>query len=324
MRQDRVVNRSIAPLPHAFAAPAQAQTDVVSHDGGTRLGESGRKANEGTAGGSKPTDAPFPIPHQRARGSVSASFRQVDGASRIARLHQSGCLKLRFPRLPDRAAQSILINSSGGLTGGDRVDQAFAVATGAALTITTQACERVYRSCGGHAGVTTRLTIDAGASCAYLPQETILFDGGAVCRTLDVDAAADASVLLCESVILGRTAMGETVGSGLFRDRWRVRIGGRLAFADDLRLDGAIAEASRQPASLAGHRAFASILYAAPDAEMLRDIVRERLGETGGASLVGGVLIVRMLAPTGLSLRQRLIPALAALAKRPLPLVWSL
>ncbi len=320
------MTRSTAPLPHAFKAPAQARTNIVSQDGGTRSAEARRKADEGTADGSKPTEAPFPVPvpHQRARGSVSASFRQVDGVSRIARLHQSGCLKLRFPRLPDRAAQAILINSSGGLTGGDRVDQAFAVAPRATLTITTQACERVYRSSGGHAGVSTRLAIAEGASCAYLPQETILFNGGAVSRTLDVDAATNASVLLCESVILGRTAMGETVESGLFRDRWRVRIGGRLAFADDLCVGGAIAEATRQPASLAGHRAFASVLYVAPDGEARRDRLRDLIGETGGASLVGGVLIVRMLAPTGMNLRKRLIPVLAALAKRPLPLVWSL
>ena len=270
------------------------------------------------------TDTSRPIPHQRARGSVAAGFRKVDGVSRIARLHQSGCLKLRFPRLPDREAQAILINSSGGLTGGDRIDQAFAVEPGAALTITTQACERVYRSSGGHAGVATRLTVGEGATCAFVPQETILFDGGAIERTLHVDAAADATVLVCESVILGRKAMGETVTSGLFRDRWRVRIGGRLVFADDLRLRGAIAEDTRQSASLAGHGAFASILYAGADAEALRLAVRALVGEAGGASLVGGVLIVRMLAPSGMHLRKRLIPVLAALAKRALPLVWSL
>ena len=312
------MTRSAAPSPQRIEAQAQAQA------GGRRGRGAEPEAGGGLGGESNPADSPYPVAHQRASGRVSASFRQVDGVSRIARLHQSGCLKLRFPRLPDRAAQAILINSSGGLTGGDRVEQAFAVEPGAALTITTQACERVYRSSGGHAGVITRLTIGEAASCAYLPQETILFDGGAIARNLDVDAAASASVLLCESVILGRAAMGETVTSGLFRDRWRVRIAGRLVFADDLRFDGAIAADTRQPASLAGHRAFASVLYAAADAEALRDPVRDLVGETGGASLVGGVLIVRMLAPSGMSLRKRLIPVLAALAKRPLPLVWSL
>ena len=149
------------------------------------------------------------------------------------------------------------------------------------LTITTQACERVYRSSGGHAGVATRLTVGEGATCAFVPQETILFDGGAIERTLHVDAAADATVLVCESVILGRKAMGETVTSGLFRDRWRVRIGGRLVFADDLRLRGAIAEDTRQSASLAGHGAFASILYAGADAEALRLAVRALVGDGG-------------------------------------------
>ena len=286
--------------------------------------------------------------HQRAAGRVAVSFRTVGGVSRIARLHQAGCLKLRFPRLPGQraseGAQAILINSSGGVTGGDRLDQAFSVEPGADLTITTQACERVYRSSGGHAGVATRLTLGPGTHCAYLPQETILFDGGALRRQLDVDADPSARFLLCESVILGRERMGEMVEAGFLHDRWRVRVGGRLVYADDLRLDGAIAERTRSPASLGGHRAFATIVYAAPDAEFQRDRVRALRspkapapaalapvglattgdGLIGGVSLVGGVLVLRLLAPSGLALRKRLIPVLTALAKRPLPLVWSL
>ena len=263
---------------------------------------------------------------QRAAGRLEAEFAVSAGRTRVRRLHQAGCLKLRQPRpLPGRAeAEAVLINTSGGLTGGDRLQQALAVDKGAALTLTTQACERVYRAASDHAGVATRLVAGPGASLQWLPQETILFDGGAVRRTLDVDSAPDARLLLAESVILGRRMMGETVRTGLFRDRWRVRRDGRLVFADDLAFGPAVEETRRRAASLAGDAAFATALYAAPDAERRLDAVRGLLGPSGGASLVGGVLVARLTAPSGLDLRRRLIPVLRTLAGGALPLVWSL
>ncbi|HEX2017872.1 MAG TPA: urease accessory protein UreD [Aurantimonas sp.] len=270
---------------------------------------------------------PLPAAHpvmQRAAGAVAAEFGLVAGRSRLQRLHQAGCLKLRFPRLPAAEAEAVLINTSGGLTGGDRLDQSFGVASGAHLTVTTQACERIYRASCGHAGVATRIRIADRAGFAWLPQETILFEAGAVRRSLSVDAEPGSRFVLCESVILGRELMGETVESGLLHERWRVRIGGRLAFADDLHLSGAVAAATAAAASLGGNRAFATVLAHAPDVATSLQAVRALLGDSGGASLVGGVLVVRMLASSGFTLRKRLIPVLAALANVPVPLVWSL
>ena len=261
---------------------------------------------------------------QRAAGAVAADFRLVAGRSRLQRLHQAGCLKLRFPRLPTAAAEAVLINTSGGLTGGDRLDQQFGVAAGAHLTVTTQACERIYRASSGHAGVSTRVRIDADAGFAWLPQETILFEAGAVRRSLAVEADSSSRFVLCESIILGRELMGETVESGLLHESWRIRVGGRLAFADDLRLSGAIAAATAGPASLAGNRALATVVAYAPNLEAKLAAVRALVGDSGGASLAGGLLVIRLLAPGGFALRKRLIPVLAALANAPVPLVWSL
>ncbi|WP_246333166.1 urease accessory protein UreD [Aureimonas mangrovi] len=248
----------------------------------------------------------------------------MDGATRIDRLHQAGCLKLRFPRLlasPTREA--VIVNTAGGLAGGDELDQSFEIAEGAALTVTTQACERVYRSLDVAAEVSTRLRIAPGARLAYLPQETILFDGGRIDRRLDVDAAAGSGFLLCESVILGRTAMGESVCEGLLRDRWRVRIDGRLVFADELRFAGEIARHVAQRASLNGGRAFATILLADLEGTAPLGALRDTLGEGGGASRVGGVVVARLVASDGLGLRRRLVPALSLLAQDALPRLWS-
>ncbi|GGE20548.1 urease accessory protein UreD [Aureimonas endophytica] len=261
---------------------------------------------------------------QRARGRVAASVTASGGPLRLGRLHQSGCLKLRFPRLADRSLEGVLINTAGGLTGGDRVEQAYAVGEGAALTVTTQAAERIYRASADEARVLSRLEVAEAATLAFLPQETILFDGGRLRRRLEVDLAASSRLLLCESVILGRTLMGETVRDGLIHDSWRVRRDGRLVFAEELRLGGAIDRLAAGPATLAGHRAFATLLVQDPAAEALLGEARALLPAAGGASLVAGLLVLRLAAPTGFELRRRLVPLIAALAKRPLPRVWSL
>ncbi|KAB0679296.1 urease accessory protein UreD [Aureimonas leprariae] len=263
---------------------------------------------------------------QRAAGRAAVSVRAAaDGPTRLERLHQAGCLKLRFPRLPGGRLEGVLINTAGGLTGGDRLQlDAAVVGQGAALTLTTQAAERVYRAAAGEAEVAVRLHVGAETALAYLPQETILFDGGRLRRRLDVDLAASSRLLLCESVILGRTLMGETVRTGLFRDSWRVRREGRLVFAEEARLDGDIESCRIAKAGLGGARAFASLLVQDERAESLVAPLREQLGEHGGASLVDGLLVARLAAADGFSLRKRLVPALATLAKGGLPRVWSL
>lgn len=267
---------------------------------------------------------PGPVALQRAGGRASAEFRVTAGRTRLARLHQAGCLKLRFPEPFGRAAEAVLINSSGGLTGGDRLAQDLALGDGGDLSVTTQACERIYRSAGGEARIATVLRLGEAASLAFLPQETILFDGGALSRRLDLHCAASSRFLVAESVILGRTLMGETVRSGLLRDRWRIRRDNRLVFADDLHFHGAIDRMSRAAAVLGGARAFSTILCQRPDAAACLGDIRRLVGAGGGASAFEGLIVVRIVAESGFALRKRLLPVLSALAKEPLPRIWSI
>lgn len=259
---------------------------------------------------------------QRARGAAALTMRVQAGRTRIAELYQQGCLKLRFPRLP--AAEAVLVNTAGGMTGGDRLDIDITVADGAALTVTTQAAERVYRALGGPAQLDVRLTAGPGARLFWLPQETIVYDAAQLRRSLTLDAAPDAVFLLCESVVLGRAAMGETVRAGLLQDNWRLRRAGRLVHAEQARLSGAIEELGRQAATLGGARAFATVIAQVPDASMRLGAVRERLpARVGGASAFEGLLAVRLVAADGYDLRKTLIPVLEVLADAPLPRIWS-
>src|SRR5262249_10544149 len=124
----------------------------------------------------------------------------------------------------------------------------------------TAAAEKVYRSTGSATNVAITLDLAAGAHLRWLPQETILFDRARLSRTIDVAMAEDASLVLAEAIVFGRSAMGETVEGGALTDRWRVRVGGRLVFAESVRLAGPIAGRLAAPAAAAGGCALATVL----------------------------------------------------------------
>ncbi|MBI1200463.1 MAG: urease accessory protein UreD [Phenylobacterium sp.] len=261
---------------------------------------------------------------QRARGAGRIAVAHADGRTRLSRLYQDGCGKIRLPRdARAEGLEAVLINTSGGVTGGDALSWRAEAGDGARLTLTTQACEKVYRARDGEAVIETTLSVGVGARIDWLPQETILFDGGRLRRRLQADLAPGARLLAVEAAILGRAAMGETVRAGALADRWRIRREGRLVFADDLRLDGAIAETGAERPVLAGAQAFASILLVDDEAGRFLAPLRAALGPAGGASAFDGKLFARLTAPDGFSLRQALLPALEALrGGAPLPRVW--
>ncbi|OCP02400.1 MULTISPECIES: urease accessory protein UreD [unclassified Ensifer] len=271
------------------------------------------------------------IAPQRAWGRGRLVAKAALGQSRIAELYQEGCAKIRLPKTFDASMEAVLINSSGGLTGGDRMVWEIAAGAGTDVTVTTQACEKIYKASADTVGVTTRIEVAAGARVDWLPQETILFDRASLSRSLEVDLAADATFLAVEAVLLGRKAMGEAVHEGLFRDRWRIRVEGQLLHADNLSLAGAIATLGARPAVLDGVAAFATLIYVGVDCEAQLQRLRSLLeGERGvGVShvQVGGrdKLIARFAAPDGFALRKILIPVISHLRlQKTVPKVWVL
>lgn len=263
---------------------------------------------------------------QRADGSARVSFKQSGGATRLDRLYQSGAAKVKLPSVVgSEPTQAVMINTAGGLTGGDRMLAEVALGEDCRAIVTTQACERIYRSAGGSAEIATHLTLREGARLDWLPQETILFDGARLSRRLEADLARDAELLLVEAIIFGRAAHGETIRSGHFTDRWRIRRGGKPLFADDLRFDWADAELLGRSAVLAGASAIATILFATDDPSRHLENLRAIIGPAGGASSWNGKLLARIAAESGAALRRTLISALDALLDgAALPRIWRI
>ncbi|MFD1333353.1 urease accessory protein UreD, partial [Methylopila musalis] len=171
------------------------------------------------------------------------AFAHRFGAVRVSDLEQSGALRVLFPRPePGEPLCAALANIGGGVAGDDELSVSALWGEGAEAVVTSQAAEKVYRAVDREpARIATRLTVGAGATALWLPQETILFEGARLERGLDAELEEGAQLIACESLVFGRTARGERVETGRVFDRWRVRVGGRLVYADALELDGAVA-----------------------------------------------------------------------------------
>ncbi len=266
-------------------------------------------------------------PLQRAVGELRIAVKRFGAETVLDELRQAGCLKARFPRrIVLGWMDAVMLNTGGGVAGGDRLDLALSVGLGGQATIAAQAAERFYRALAADAPsrVRTRLTVASGAALEWLPQETILFDRSALDRRLDVDLAADARFLGVETIVFGRAAMGETVRQGWLRDLIRVGRGGELLLHDAIRLNGDIAAALGRPAIGGGASVVATMVYVAPDAGAKLDAVRDALGSAeAGASVWNGMMVARILGADSASVRAAVVAALGVLRDaRPLPRVW--
>jgi urease accessory protein len=256
---------------------------------------------------------------QRAHGVGRVEAR----AQGLVSLHQAGSARIRFVRNDDGIREAVLINTSGGLAGGDRFSWKISLKPGAKQRAITQACEKVYRSAGPPAEIEIALNLDRHAVLEWLPQETILFEGANLRRRFEVDLERGARLLAAEAIILGRRAMGEDDIDVNLHERWRVRRAGKLIFADDVRISGRN-DRRNGAASLAGAQAFASVLQVAEDAEARAETLRPVVGEAGGVSAFDGKLFCRLLATDGAALRRHLTTVISVLRDgRVTPRLWT-
>ena len=260
----------------------------------------------------------------RARGAVSFDVHQVVGVTRRRLLHKSGSLRVRFPSPEADGLSAVFVNTAGGVAGGDRFDIEIAAGEASRLAVTTAAAEKIYRAVGPAAQLNIALKAAAGAHLAWLPQETILFDQARVLRRIDIDLAESASLLLCEIVVFGRAAMGERMQRGEFVDRWRLRRGGRLVFAETVRLDGDIGEKLGK-AAIAKGGAAVGIALIVPGDEALVERIRELANSFGGEvgiSSWNGFAMARFCAQDAARLRADMMAVLGRATGAALPRLW--
>ncbi len=253
--------------------------------------------------------------NQRARGHVKLYMK----GSGVDQLREVGAAKVR---LPPGTNTAYLINTAGGLAGGDEFSYDIALAQIAKLTITSQAAERVYRSLGPPAKIENAINLEAESSLHWLPHETILFDGASLNRRIDIDLNGSARFLGLETTIFGREASGEKISSTFFREEWRIHRAGKLIHSDIIKLDGALPNSK---ATLGNNRAIATIVLIDPNFHIDLEKLREAIGSQGGVSAWNGKLVARLIAKDGMILKKAIVSALSLLASpAELPKTWAL
>jgi urease accessory protein len=266
---------------------------------------------------SDPLTADLSPRFERGSGAAEIVYRRSGRGSALAHLYQRAPCRVLFPTPgPGDHPLAVLVTTSGGLAGGDRLRFTARIETGAAAVVTSQAAEKVYRSLGPECRCDVDIEVGDDAWLEWLPQETILFEGARLLRRTRAAVAPRGRLLACETVVFGRGARGERFASGLYHDGWRLSRDGRLIWADALRLEGDCLAQLDSPMAFAGAAALATVLYLAPDAaELLPSAQRltEAARSRAGVTLVNGLLLARFMGKVPSLVRADLVHYVAQL-----------
>lgn len=260
----------------------------------------------------------------RAHGLIDLSVFADGSRTRRQRVVEEGSLRVRLPDVFGPECEAVILNTAGGIAGGDDFSIAIEAGSGAQLAVTTAAAEKVYRAIDAASRVDVRLSVAEGAALRWLPQETILFDGAKLHRSMEVDIADGGALVMAESTVFGRSAMNERMGQGELVDRWRIRQGGRLVFADTLRMGNDMSALMARRGAGGGATAFATLVMA-PGDETLADKARgcfANCSSEAGVSAWNGITLIRLCGADAALLRRDLVSVLNNLCGA-LPRLWT-
>ena len=258
---------------------------------------------------------------QRANGQIKFGLN----GSRVTRLYQSGSSKILLPKTYGAMREAVLLNTAGGITGGDIVDISIE-ASDCRLVATSQTAERLYKSSMHPARISIDLNLDKAATLHWLPQETIIFQGAAADRTINLNMSADSSCLIVETIILGRQAMGEKIEKCYFTDNWRLYKEGILFHAESLRIGDDVEALMNSNAGINGSRMISTIICVGANTEYLKPIIEKNLASENSmcaATYLNEKLIVRLVSNYSAGGRTDLNKILCALRGHPMPRVWQ-
>jgi urease accessory protein len=244
---------------------------------------------------------------QRAEGSCRIVLSGSEKGTRIMDVFQRSPIRVLFPTVGGAAIEEcVLINTAGGIAGGDRLESCVTALANASIAVTSQAAEKVYRALKEPARIATKLKASVGAKLAWLPQETIVFNWASLRRETEIELSSGAELLALEWLVLGRAAHGEEVIGGHISDTWRVKKDGRLIWADTFRLTEEVFPHLDRKALLWDRKAVATMLYFGPDLDKRLEFLRElapSLECQCAATLVSGLIVVRFAAKVSSDVR---------------------
>jgi urease accessory protein len=244
-------------------------------------------------------------------GKARLSFAvNAAGVTRLEDLYQRDPQRILFPTpAKNDLLQAVVVTTSGGLVGGDKIFVDVKALKHAQALVTAQAAEKIYRSAGEISEINVSLAAESGSWLEYLPQDTILFDGAKLNRQTNINVTEGGRLLAGEIMIFGRLGHGEKFSRGLAHDGWEISKDGRLVWAEALHLEDNIQDVLADPACFDGAVAAATAVYIGPDAEdhliTARNILAEQTSATlSGATFVNDILVMRWLGQDAFDLRK--------------------
>jgi urease accessory protein len=251
----------------------------------------------------KPSDTDL----QRSDGIGRIVLGSSEGRTQIIDVFQKSPVRVMFPTVPGcKIEEAVLINTGGGIAGGDRIEYDLAAIQNASISVSTQAAEKVYRALDEPARLSTRLKITEAAKLAWLPQETILFDAARICRNTEIEVSSGSELLAVEWVFLGRAAYGEVMTGGHILESWRVKRDGRLIWADSFRVTDSVFEHLHRKVLRAQYKAIGTLIYFGPHLDTRMEFLRAiapSLECRCAVTAVNGLMIIRFAAELSCDLR---------------------
>src|SRR5262249_18600791 len=244
---------------------------------------------------------------QRAKGVCRIAVSGSEEGNKIVDVFQQSPLRVIFPRIDGvTAKEAVLVNTGGGIAGGDRLECGVTAMAGASVAVTSQTAERVYRALDQPARFLTKLKVGAGAKLAWFPHETIVFNWARLHRETEVEISSGSEMVALEWLVFGRAASGEQIMGGEIRDDWRVKKEGRLIWADSFRISEDVFPHLNRKALLSNCKAIATLIHFGPELpkrlELLREISRP-LDCRCAATSVADLIIVRLAAEESWNLK---------------------
>lgn len=257
------------------------------------------------------------------------------GRTRLMRRRHVGPLMVQQPFHPetDGTAHVYILHPPAGIAGGDSLDIACHVGSGARVLLTTPGAAKFYRSGGRTSRSCTRIDAGSGAATEYFPQETIAFDGAGAMIETRVTLADDAVFTGWELISLGRPAAGEIFATGALSQLVEVVRVGRPIWYERLALDGG-SPLGEARFAFAGMPIFGILVHAGPMPEDLAGPIRaatQRLATQGAfaVSQLEEVLVCRYLGASMAEAKDLFLRAWQVLRARTrrtpaiIPRIWS-
>ena len=198
--------------------------------------------------------------------------------------------------------QHIIVHPPGGIAGGDQLNINVRVGPDAWAQLTSPGAAKWYRA-AGPAYQAIELSVAAGATLEWLPQETIVFSAAQAELSTRIELEGDARLFYWDMVALGRLASGERFEQGHFQSHLDIRRDGQLLWHERQRIvgnDGLL----DSPIGLDGNPVFATLLVTGDiSAELLETCRNLPNPVRGDLTQLPGLLVARCLASEALEAR---------------------